>query len=80
MLFCYIPLFGGRIQSYFFSSCLVPSLLFVYLDAESTVEKAPRVWEPTFGLNLQVALFQVGISPESWAELDTNWQKVAAQV
>jgi hypothetical protein len=22
----------------------------------------------------------VGISPESWAELDTNWQKVAAQV
>ena len=23
---------------------------------------------------------QVGISPDAWRELDTNWQKVAAQV
>ena len=23
---------------------------------------------------------QVGISPEAWREMDTNWQKVAAQV
>ena len=24
--------------------------------------------------------FQVGISADAWQELDTNWQKVAAQV
>ena len=25
-------------------------------------------------------VIQVGISPDAWTELDTNWQKIAAQV
>ena len=30
--------------------------------------------------NMLEANFQVGISADAWQELDTNWQKVAAQV
>jgi hypothetical protein len=31
-------------------------------------------------VHILISLFQVGISADAWQELDTNWQKVAAQV